>query len=75
VLLDVTPEVGRQRRGDVHDRLESEPDDFHARVRQHYLELAAADPGRYLVVDAALPPEEIHRRVRERLTPLVEVAP
>ena len=75
VLLDVTPEVGRQRRGDVHDRVESEPDDFHARVREHYLQLAAADPGRYLVVDAGLPPEEIHRRVRERLTPLVEVAP
>ena len=75
VLLDVTPEVGRARRGGVHDRLEAEPDEFHARVREHYLQLAAADPERYLVVDAGLPPEEIHRRVRERLTPLVEVAP
>jgi dTMP kinase len=73
VLLDVSPEVGRQRRGDVHDRLESEPDAFHARVRRHYLELAAADPARYLVVDAGLPAEEIHRRVRERLSRLAEV--
>jgi dTMP kinase len=67
VLLDVTPEVGRDRRGEVHDRLESEQDDFHARVREHYLQLAAADPGRYLVVDASLPPEEIAQIVAERV--------
>ena len=73
VLLDVSPELGRQRRGDVHDRLESEPDHFHKRVRAHFLELAGADPARYLVVDAGLPPEEIHRRVRERLAPLLDL--
>lgn len=67
VLLDVTPEVGRTRRGEVHDRLESEEDDFHARVREHYLQLAAADPGRYLVVDASLPAEEIAAIVSERV--------
>lgn len=67
VLLDVTPEVGRARRGDVHDRLESEADDFHAAVRQGFLDLAAREPDRYVVVDAALPPEEIHDRVMTRL--------
>jgi len=67
VLLDVTPEIGRARRGDVHDRLESEEDDFHARVREHYLQLAAADPSRYLVVDASLPAEEIAAIVSERV--------
>ena len=44
VVLDVAPQAGRERRGDVHDRLESEPDDFHGRVRQHFLDLAAAEP-------------------------------
>ncbi|MBB2893025.1 dTMP kinase [Flexivirga oryzae] len=67
VLLDVTPEVGRDRRGEVHDRLEAEQDDFHARVREHYLQLAAADPGRYLVVDASLPAQEIAAIVAERV--------
>lgn len=67
VLLDVTPEVGRARRGEIHDRLESEQDDFHARVRAHYLGLAADDPGRYLVIDASLPAEEIASIVRERV--------
>jgi dTMP kinase len=59
IILDVTPEVGRERRGEVHDRLESEADDFHAAVRQGFLDLAARDPERYLVVDAALPPDQI----------------
>ncbi|GAB3491586.1 dTMP kinase [Flexivirga lutea] len=67
VLLDVTPQDGRRRRGQVHDRLESEQDDFHARVREHYLQLAAAEPGRYLVVDASLPREEIAAIVAERV--------
>jgi dTMP kinase len=63
IVLDVSPEVGRARRGDVHDRLESEADAFHAAVREGFLDLAARDPERYLVIDAGLPPEEIHALV------------
>jgi dTMP kinase len=62
-VLDIDPEVGRARRGDVHDRLESEEDTFHAAVRQGFLDLADRDPERYLVIDAALPPDEIHAMV------------
>ena len=68
ILLDVTPEVGRSRRGAVHDRLEAEGDDFHAAVRDHFLVLAAAAPERYLVVDAAEAPEAIHARVTAGLS-------
>lgn len=68
ILLDVTPEVGRSRRGALHDRLEAEGDAFHAAVREHFLVLAAASPGRYLVVDAAEPPDAIHARVAAWLT-------
>lgn len=70
VLLDVTPHDGRARRGAVHDRLESEQDEFHARVREHYLQLATQDSGRYLVVDATLPREEIAAIVAERVSRL-----
>lgn len=74
VLLDVTPEEGRKRRGVVHDRLEREADEFHQRVREHYLRLARSTPDRYLVVDAGLPVEEIAAIVRGRLAGLVGVA-
>ena len=71
VLLDVTPEVGRARRGAVHDRLESEADTFHERVRRHFLRLAQDDPGRYLVLDAARPAADLAAAVRDRLAPLL----
>ena len=71
VLLDVSPDVGRSRRGEVHDRLESEADEFHAAVRQGFLDLAAREPDRYLVVDAGLPADQIHRRVLARLGPIL----
>jgi len=63
VLVDVPAAVGRERRGAVHDRLEAEGDDFHERVRAHFLDLAAATPERYLVVDGTQPVESIHATV------------
>ena len=67
VVLDIGAGTGRSRRGDVHDRLEAEGDDFHEAVREHFLALAEAEPDRYLVVDATLAPDEIHARVVARL--------
>ncbi|GGQ30987.1 dTMP kinase [Streptomyces mutabilis] len=67
VLLDVSPEAARERFTEAPDRLESEPAEFHARVRSGFLALAAADPGRYLVVDAGQEPEAVTTVVRHRL--------
>jgi dTMP kinase len=51
IVLDVDPEVGLARFAQ-RDRLEAEPLDYHEDVRVAYLALAAAEPERYLVVDA-----------------------
>uniref|UniRef100_UPI000765BF8A dTMP kinase n=1 Tax=Streptomyces scabiei TaxID=1930 RepID=UPI000765BF8A len=67
VLLDVSPEAARERFTEAPDRLESEPAEFHERVRAGFLTLAAADAGRYLVVDAAQDPEAVTTVVRARL--------
>ncbi|MEU3793768.1 dTMP kinase [Streptomyces fructofermentans] len=67
VLLDVSPEAARERFTEAPDRLESEPAEFHARVRSGFLTLAAADPTRYLVVDAAQEPEAVTTVIRHRL--------
>ncbi|MFD6420264.1 dTMP kinase [Streptomyces sp. NPDC060194] len=67
VLLDVSPEAARERFTEAPDRLESEPAEFHHRVRSGFLTLAAADAGRYLVVDAAQDPESVTTVVRHRL--------
>lgn len=72
VLLDVSPEQGRERRGAVHDRLEREADDFHDRVRQGFRTLAAAAPERYLVLDAGEDVDGLADAVRARVAGLLE---
>ena len=67
VVVDVSAQEGRRRRGEVHDRLESEQDDFHEAIRAHYLAMAQGNPQRYLVVDGTEPPDRIHEQVLERL--------
>lgn len=55
LLLDASIEVSEQRRIDRghRDRFESEEVEFFRRVRAKYLDIAAADPQRITVVDAA----------------------
>ncbi|MFE9860112.1 dTMP kinase [Streptomyces sp. NPDC005780] len=74
VLLDVDPQTARERFTEAPDRLESEPPEFHARVRSGFLTLAAADPTRYLVVDAGQEPEAITTVVRHRLDQLLPLS-
>jgi dTMP kinase len=62
LLFDLPVETGLQRAGQrdvklkdpsVADRFEKEKLDFHNRVRQGYLNLCAAEPGRFRLIDAA----------------------
>jgi dTMP kinase len=71
VLLDLDVTIGRSRLDDSrtrYDRLEAEAADFHGRVRDAYLALAAAEPERFLVLDATLPVEELAALVRARVS-------
>jgi len=71
ILLDLPPADGLTRRTRSADRLESEPWQFHERVRAGFLDLARRDPGRYLVLDATRPPEELTAEIKERLPDLL----
>jgi dTMP kinase len=70
VVLDLDPEHGFGRFAE-RDRIEGESLEFHRRVRGAFLDLAAADPGHYLVVDARRPPDEIAAAVWQRVEPLL----
>jgi dTMP kinase len=77
VLLDADPATGLARvaaRGGGADRLEAESLDFHERVRYAFLDLAAADPKRYLVLDASHPAEEISAAVADRVLAMLDEA-
>ncbi len=74
VLLDLDVAVGRSRLDSSrtrYDRLEAEASDFHSRVRDAYLTLAAAEPERFLVLDASLPPEQLAEAIRTRVSELL----
>ena len=68
VVLDVDPATGLGRAGDP-DRIEIEPLEFHQRVREHFLELAAADPEHYLVVPAGGDADSLHQDIRAGVEP------
>jgi len=71
ILLDLPTVTGLSRRLSSADRLESEPVEFHERVRSGFLSLAATEPGRYLVVDADRPESEISREIQLRVRELL----
>ncbi|HAM26770.1 MAG TPA: dTMP kinase [Microbacteriaceae bacterium] len=75
ILLDLDETIGRERLDDArtrYDRLEAEKDDFHARVRASYLELAAAEPDRFLVLSATDSIESLAAAIRARVQSLLE---
>ena len=70
--LDETAARGRLDAADkVFDRLEAEKGEFHARVRAAFLDLAAAEPDRFLVLDASLPVDELAALIRARVAALL----
>lgn len=73
VLLDVDPAVGLSRFG-TPDRIEAEPLDFHQRVRQEFLDLAATDSAHYLILNGSGDRAEIHDQIRTRVEPLLRQA-
>jgi dTMP kinase len=72
ILLDISVQSGLARKKTAkQDRFENEEIAFHERVRKGYLEMAAADPQCWLVVDAALPKKEVERIIWERVEQLL----
>jgi len=70
ILLDIPSAIGLARCGTL-DRLESEPIEFHERVRRSFLQLATVEPDRYLVVDATGTPEEVAKVIHTRFEELL----
>lgn len=70
IVLDVDPALGLARVVGP-DRLEAEPLEWHARVRQGFLDIAAAAPDRYLVLDGARPAEDLAVEIATAATELL----
>lgn len=70
ILLDLPPEVGLARvtKG---DRLDKEGLAFHQRVREGFLQIAAEEPERFRVIDAAQTPDEVAAAIEAAVGPLL----
>lgn len=74
VLLDLPADVARNRRngsGTEPDRLESEKIEFFERARQAYLDLAKAEPNRFLVIDASATVEQMQQQIVDRVAGII----
>jgi dTMP kinase len=70
ILLDVPLEVSRARLAErqaatatAADRIEQAGEIFHRRLRDGFLELAKAEPDRFVVIDSSGPREEVAGKV------------
>ena len=70
LILDVPAKLGlarasqrRELSGEARDRFEEEGLAFHGRVREAFLGIAAAEPHRCAVIDAAGPPDSVERLI------------
>jgi dTMP kinase len=75
VLLDLSVDESKKRRSHrenttavAEDRIEAEADSFHEKVRQGFLDQAKADQENWLVLNAALTPDELYTQLVTRLT-------
>ena len=67
LLLDLAPEVGKQRAGSIKapDRFEREQREFFQRVRNGYLKRAQEAPARMYVIDACQSVEQVQQKLAE----------
>ena len=65
-LVDVSPAVAASRRaGEKADRIEARGTDFSARVRAVYLEIAARETERVVLIDGELTPDDVEAAIRQ----------
>jgi len=77
-LLDLPVDIGlgrawerinKSESSQKESRFEKEAEAFHQKIRLGYLNLSLKEPKRIIVIDAALSPDQIHRRIVDILFP------
>lgn len=72
LLQAPTEEIARrlhERDGNDADRIGGKPAAYHMRVAEHFRQMAATDPERFVIVDASGSPGDVHMRVLRAMAP------
>jgi dTMP kinase len=83
LLLDIPPELARRRVGAARDRIEDRPAEYHAKVREGFLDAAAVTgggpcavyPAPIVVVDASAEPEAVAARIQSEVDHFLAFGP
>lgn len=81
IFLDIPVELAikrmetRESSTSIRNRMDGESVEFYSRVRRAYLGIAEREPERFVVIDATGTAEEIHRKVVEKVSPLLKDLP
>ena len=77
IVLDIPYEIAVQRVGhrSAPDRMERKGEEYHRQVREGFLHYAAAEPDRYVIVDATPSPDEVAHAIWEIVSPSGSVKP
>ena len=71
-LLDMDPEQSHRRLQHARDRMESVDAGFQSRTRRAFLQLAQAEPQRFLKIDAERPADAVWSLIRDDFDALVQ---
>ena len=71
IFLDMSPEQGLARKRSLKDRFELEDLLFHHRVREGYIEVAATEPDRWLVIDGSLSKNKVAKIIWAKVSQLL----
>jgi len=76
LLLDVGAEAGLKRKAEANEwnRLDAYSLEFHQRVRQGYVELARAEPERWVIIDADQPADLVQDAIRQVVQSRLQLA-
>ena len=75
-MVDLDPEVGLERtrqRGEDATRFERQPSAFHHKLRNAFVEIAKADPGRCVILDGAQSPADVAAQAFAEIRSRLEV--
>jgi dTMP kinase len=75
VLVNTAVRIGLERKKERRDRFEGEALAFHCRVRSGFLEIAAGEPGRFLVVDGTQTKKKVAEIIWQRVRGLLPGKP
>ncbi|WIM44339.1 dTMP kinase [Methanosarcina mazei] len=71
-LFDIGPEIAVERCGKRGEQTKFEKIEFLQNVRENFLILAAEDPGRFVVIDASRPQEEVEKKVIKKVLEFIQ---